>query len=184
LFLIIGGVVAAVWERSARRALLFGSAALPALAWWIVVARCVPSAGADRFFTLPLAGIVARLFTVRSYPDPSIQAILRTLDVLAVLGLLGTFVVAVLLLRVERVMAIRVAVILFLIVGCFMGAAVHMRDAYGFARPVSPLILWIWMRAAAERRWLPALPPLGMTVAVGAYLAQTSLRALERLLHR
>ncbi|HET8548674.1 MAG TPA: hypothetical protein VFL57_11745 [Bryobacteraceae bacterium] len=181
--LVCGGAVAAVWERRLCRALLFAAAGAPAIAWYVIVARSTPPSAAHGIMTSPLVGLFARLFVVRSHPDAAIQTILRTLDVLSVLGLLGALGAAVLLLRYERSAAVRAAAVLFLILGCVLGGPAHMTDAYGFARPVSPLIAWIWMRAAAERRWLLATPPVTMSLSVGAYLVQTSWTAVQQVLH-
>jgi hypothetical protein len=171
LLLVAGGFVAAIWQQSLRRAALFAGAAVPAAAWYLVVQlHTSPSAGLGNF-SAPLIGIVARVFVLRSYPDPALQLVIRVLDVLSVLGLLATFTMTVVVLRGERNLAIRTAVVLFVMMGLFLSAPVYMQDPYAFSRPISPLILWLWMRAAAERRWLLAIPPIPMSLAVGAYLA-------------
>jgi hypothetical protein len=47
-----------------------------------------------------------------------------------------------------------------------------MQDAYGYARPVSPLLLYVMLRAAASRRWWQLAAPLAVTVSILIYFVK------------
>ena len=46
-----------------------------------------------------------------------------------------------------------------------------MMDSFGFARPVSPLLLWVMIEAGLSRSMARAVPPLLVSVSVGLMVA-------------
>jgi hypothetical protein len=59
-----------------------------------------------------------------------------------------------------------------------------MVDAFGFARPVSPLLLWIMIEAVTRRRWAALAPPLLISLSISLVLARPFVTVMERLIGR
>jgi len=64
-----------------------------------------------------------------------------------------------------------------LCVGFFAGLALMlgaepMVEAYGFGRPVSPLLLWIMIEAVSRKEWQALTPPLLVTLSVSLAFAR------------
>jgi hypothetical protein len=173
LFLIAALVADRLLARDWRRAAAFTSAAAPAFAWFAYVAMRVAPEAPVRIFAIPVWGILRRFFWLRPYPDPSIQLLLRVTDFLAVLGLALSIVLAARWLwRSPLPCARTTAVALFIALALILGAPGHMSEPFGFARPVSPLLVWVMLEAAARRRWLALAPPLMVSLAVALVFAQ------------
>ena len=78
-----------------RRAVWFASSSAPAAVWYAYVAWRLPHDDPVSIVAIPVWGLVRRLLWFRTYPDPWIQVLLRVTDVLAVLGLAISIVLAV-----------------------------------------------------------------------------------------
>lgn len=165
-------------DRQWRAALQTASTILPAAAWYLFVHAHTAPSGAWGLFRSPLIGQLRRLADPSDYRFHGLaELLLESADIAAVLGLLAACFLG--LLSRPAQPTLRLPAILFAILGLALGAAPHLRDAYGFARPVSPLLLILVYRALAERRWLLALPVLPITVMTGVHLLQRTIEALR-----
>ena len=59
-----------------------------------------------------------------------------------------------------------------------------MIDAFGFARPVSPLLLWIMIEAVCRRAWSALGPPLLVSLSVSLVFAKPLVAVLRGVLGR
>jgi hypothetical protein len=154
-----------------RRAAWYASSALPTAAWYAYVAAHSSRDGPAAILTFPAWGLIRRLFWLRPYQDPRVQPLIRITDVLAVLGLaLSIFLAA-------RWILDRGLGPVTLCVGFFAGLALMlgaepMVEAYGFGRPVSPLLLWIMIEAVSRKKWQALTPPLLVTLSVSLAFAR------------
>lgn len=190
-YLLVGGLIlASVLERRWKRAALFATAAIPALLWWrFVVAHTGPS-GAAGIFEKPLTGLFERVMTFRyehvaAYP--MLQGVIGAVGFLAILGYILSLAIAAVWLRSGRKKegwdASAITVACFLLMGLALGSQYYLSDAYGYARPLSPLILWLVLRALATRAWAALVPPALLTAGVGIYLASPAFRVAKGLLN-
>jgi hypothetical protein len=109
---------------------------------------------------VPVWGLLRRLLWFRPYPDPRPQLLLRVTDILAVLGLAISIVVAVRWLWKRRSEPVSLSISLFALLALVLGAPTYMIDAFGYARPVSPLLLWVMIEAVSRKAWNALVPPL------------------------
>ena len=168
IFLAIAVILAALLKRDFWRAALFGSALLPVAAWAVFVAMHTQpsSSSAYNLATYPLLGHLQRFLVFRDDPQLWVQAILRVTDVVALAGLLVCLGLAVYSILPERVREIQICVGLFVILGLVMGSPYYLIEPYGYARPVSPLLLFLMLRGSL----FGLIAPLTLTLAVGVNL--------------
>lgn len=170
LFLPAGAVVYWLYRRQWAKAAAFCAAVLPAALWAAFVwVRTGPSL-AHGIITWPGLGIVRRLFLVRPYPDPFVQAVLNVAGLASIVGLIASLVFAAWWLRRSEFDAVAVAVALFFVLALILGSPNHMAEAYGYARPISPLLLWVMWRAVLGRVWVALAAPLAVSASVALYV--------------
>jgi hypothetical protein len=178
-----------LWRRDWRQAAWFASSAIPAVAWYAYVAARLPPDAPVTILAIPASGILRRLFWLRPYPDLRVQLLLRVTDVLAVLGLALSILLAVRWIATRWILNRRIGPVT-LCVGFFAGLALvlgapsHMVDAYGFARPVSPLLLWIMLDAVSGKTWLALAPPLLISLSVSLAFVRSLLQIMAGLFSR
>jgi hypothetical protein len=172
LLLVVALVTDRLWHRDWRRAAWFAVSAVPAVAWYAYLAATLPPDEPVTILAIPVWGLVRRLLWLRAYPDPRVQLLLRVTDFLAVLGLAASIIVAACWLRKNRFGPVTVSVALFAVLALVLGAPGHMQDAFGFARPVSPLLLWVTIEAVSRKAWAAMLPPLLVGLSVGLAFAR------------
>src|SRR5271165_3447739 len=141
-------------HRDWRKAAYFASSSLPALAWYAYLALRLPNRPQITELGVPVWGLLSRLFSLRPYPDPPIQLLLRVTDFLAVLGLAISIVLAILWLARERVAPITICVGFFAVLALVLSSPSYMTEAFGYGRPVSPLLLWIMIEAVSRKTWV------------------------------
>ncbi len=150
-----------------RRAAWYASSVVPAAAWYSFIAMRLPFEGEPALYTAPAWGLLRRLAWLRPYPDPSVQLLLRVTDVLAVLGLAISIVLAVRWLLDRPIGPVSICVAMFAAMALVLGAPTYMEEAYGFARPVSPLLLWVLLEAVTRKSWTAVAAPLLVSLSVG-----------------
>jgi len=65
-----------------------------------------------------------------------------------------------------------------------LGAPSHMIEAFGFARPVSPLLLWVMIEAVSRKTWSALVPPLLVSLSVSLAFAGPLVTVVKGLLGR
>jgi hypothetical protein len=171
-------------HRDWRRAAWFASSAIPAVAWYGCLATRLPHDGPVSILAVPAWGLLRRLLWFRTYPDPRVQLLLRVTDFLAVLGLAIGIILAVHWLMEHRFGPVSFCVGLFAALALVLGAPGHMLDSFGFARPVSPLLLWIMIEAVCRKSWSAMAPPLLVSLSVSLVFAKPFVTVLRGVLGR
>jgi hypothetical protein len=167
-----------------RRAAWFASSAVPAIGWYGYLATHLPPDAPVIVLSVPAWGLIRRLLWLRPYPDPRLQLLLRITDFLAVLGLALCIIMAVRWVLEDRFGPVTLCAGLFAGLALVLGAPGHMMDAFGFARPVSPLLLWIMIEAVSRRTWKALAPPLLVTLSVSLVFAVPFVTVIKGLLGR
>jgi hypothetical protein len=121
---------------------------------------------------VPVWGVLRRMLWLRPYPDPHLQLLLRVTDFLAVAGLVLSIVLAVRWLLQHRRGPMTLCIGLFAALVLVLGAPGEMRDAFGFGRPISPLLLWVAIEAVSRRAWSALAPPLLVSLSVSLVFAK------------
>jgi hypothetical protein len=183
-YLLLGGVfLAALAEKQWKRILVFSTAAAPGLLWsWYVAAHTAPSF-AYRIINRPVSGLFVRLFTVRAYPANGLaRPVILTADFLAIAGFILSLAMAAKWIwsrQEERWAASSLSVGCFVLLGLALGNQYHLLDAYGYARPLSPVLLWLALQAVARKAWLGLAPPALVSVSVGMYFVSPAFSILR-----
>jgi hypothetical protein len=125
---------------------------------------------------------VRRLLWFRPYPDPSLQLLLRVTDILAVLGLIACILLAMLWIRKERPDPVTLCIGLYICLALVLCSPSYMIDALGFARPVSPLLLWVTIQAVYRKTWAALAPPLLISLSVSLVFALPFVAVVKGLL--
>ena len=169
-------------QRHWRKAACFAASSLPALTWYAYLALRLPNRPQITELGVPIWGLLSRLLLFRPYPDPRIQLLLRVTDFLAVLGLAISIVLAILWLARERAGPVTICVGLFAVLALVLSSPSYMTEAFGFGRPVSPLLLWIMIEAVSRQTWMALTPPLLVSLRVSLVFASPLVTVLKGLL--
>jgi hypothetical protein len=170
-------------QRDWRRAAWFASSAIPAVVWYGYVAWELPHEGSYPS-GIPVWGLISRLLLFRTYPDPRLQLLLRVTDVLAVLGLAISIIVAARWLLQRRLGPVSLCVALFAVLGLTLDGQDYMIDSMSFGRLVSPLLLWVMIEAVSRQTWAAIAPPMMISLSVGLVFANPVLTILKTMLGR
>jgi hypothetical protein len=150
-------------RKRVARAAVFGSAALPTLAWYLYVYSRTPPYPGGASLSIPLSGLIDRFIHLIPYPfAPWFNLIIRSLDRLALMGILLAFVLATTRHITERLKRPSgYAAILFVLLGLLLWHPGDWLDAIDYGRILSPLLFLLALEALETGSWL-ALAPLGM----------------------
>lgn len=174
LLLLAGVVIAALMARQWKRAALFCTAGIPFLVWQDYVRLHTRPSIAYGILNRPVFGVIARVFTLRDYPVSAPKRLfLWTTDELAIIGYILCLFIAGMWLwknRGEGFSVLAVTIALFVFLGGLLGNANHLAEAYGYSRPLSPLLLWLMLDAVVRGAWAKLVPPLLVTLGVAIYL--------------
>lgn len=165
-----------------RRGAWFALSSTPAAGWYLyLAAKLAPDRPVDVYAT-PIWSIFQRLMVLRTYPDPNVQLLLRVTDILAVLGLALSVVLAVWWIVRRGAGPVTISVGLFAALALVLGAPNHLIEAFGFGRPVSPLLLWVMIEAVSQDKWLGLMPPLAVSLSVSLTFASPLVTVVKGLL--
>ena len=109
---------------------------------------------------------------------------LRVTDFLAVLGLAISIILAVRWLFQRGWGPVTLCVGFFAALALVLGAPSEMIDAFGFARPISPLLLWVLIEAVSRKTWSAMAPPLLVSLSVSLVFASPLVTVMKGLLGR
>jgi hypothetical protein len=179
-FLLIAGVTGSeLLRRSYAKALLFATAAVPALGWYAFVRLHTETYEVPSIFDLPGVGLIRRLFTVRPVPDPVLHTVIQVLDVLSLLGLIASLVLAMRWIWKLWPGPVAITAALFVGLGLVAGSPAHLFEAYGYARPLSPLLLFVMLQSVASGFWIGVTPPLLVSASLAIFFVSPALRILS-----
>jgi hypothetical protein len=186
--LLAAAGIAAAWltrpKRQWRHMLLFCLAVIPALLWAAYVASRTPLGNGMGIVSRPVWGLFVRLFETRSMPEwsPAVTRLIQTLDVLAMLGLLVSIGLGIRAALRHWPSAPSIAALQFAALAMVLAAPRHLEEPFGWARPISPLLLWILLDALRRRAWAEWLAPIAVSLAVALGPATSVFHAIGALL--
>jgi hypothetical protein len=186
--LIAAGVAGeGLWKR--RWGLLVAGAlcAIPFVLWNGWVSLHTPPSMAPSIVQNPVIGLLAQFFHIwgdreTSSTAPAFALAIHSLRLLALLGFILTLAIAARWLwkaAEERGGAVWISLTCFLVLGLVLGHRGHLAEAFGYARPVSPLILWLMLQAVVVRAWWALAPPLLVSAGVGVHFLSPGLSVLQ-----
>ena len=183
VLLIAGLVLHSLLKKQYRRAILSGTAALPGVAWYAFVWRHTSPGALPDVLAWPLVGIVRRIFVIREFAGPEWKVLIfQAVDLVSVLGLLSSLFLALWWVSKQPANPVGITVGLFCVLGLVLGSPYYLTEAYGFARAVSPVLLFVLLVGVRERAWPALLAPLSMTVSVGLFFVTPAWRIITALL--
>ncbi|MEK7405976.1 MAG: hypothetical protein AAB225_12780 [Acidobacteriota bacterium] len=190
--LVAAACVHALLGRRRLRVLLFAACALPALAWNLFVAArltalqqysAAPLAVPAWMFREPVIGIVRAIFHPPTYPYPRWkEAVAQAADSLALVGVLLALALAVTWRPGKRTMLAWAAAVLFAGLTVALSAPGVWVDINGWARPISPLYLFLALRTLSEGRWWTLSPLLLADLRLGLQLQAEPVGVIRALL--
>ena len=161
LLLVAGLVGSALFARQYRRAVGFATAALPTFGWYAFTAWHVRSPEIPLLLEWPLLGQVRRLFVFREFAVPAWkQLVFQMVDLAAVLGLLASLAIAAWFVWKREVGPVELVAGFYVALGLVLGETGYMTEAYAFARPISPVLLYVMVTAVRRRLWWCLAAPL------------------------
>jgi len=177
--LLFAVCICELWSKRRARAIIYATAAIPMLAWYLYLRIHIPASGSGipRWFRPRLAwGILARIAAPRHYPLPAaIETITRLLDVLALIGIVGALAATGFLLATRRLDLLTIAAALFAVLAVVLTSPTYWNDAFEYARVFTPLLVLVALIAVAERDgtpqwWWMLVPAILVDLRVGLQL--------------
>lgn len=161
--LFVAGIVAAAFlKRDWRRAVVFSTAAVPAVLWFFYVGPAVPMPFRDTVLAfLPGFGFARRLFEQRS------GMLLQVTDMVALAGVIASLAYACFYIRKKLPGAIQISIAFFILMGLTLGAREHLTEPYGFARPIAPLLAYVFISGLRSGMSGAVISPLLVSVGIG-----------------
>jgi hypothetical protein len=170
--------------RDWRGAVRFAAGGIPAVAWYGYLAARLPPEGRIDQLAIPVWGLLQRLLWLRPYPDPRVEVLVRITDFLAVLGLIASIILALYWVWKQRCGPVTLSIGLFACLALVLDSPSYMIEAFGFGRPVSPLLLWIMIEAVSRKTWIALAPPLAISLSVSLAFARPFVTVVSGLLGR
>ena len=192
--LLVGGCC--IFELLAKRftrSLVWATAGLPALAWYLFVHVRVPALHNHPvlprwFLTRFVPGLINRMFHPLHYPFPApVDLLARSLDVTALAAILCAAIMAIVLLRRRLLGPVSIAAALFAFMALSLTSVRYWDHCYGYARVFSPLLVLVALHAMTGKRgtgpwWMALLPSALVDLRVGLELGSQTLRIVRGLL--
>lgn len=187
-FLLLGAYgLYLLWNRRIARALVFGTAAAPAIAWLLFVQTRIAPGQPRRYLlhvsaVLPGEVLLERFFTPVSYPlPPAIAWTAVALDYLALLGVVAALLLGIRAAVTKRPGALEFAALFFALMIVLLGNVVGWYEPFGFSRTLSPLLLFLGMRGVIAGSWLDAVPLLMILPRIILQMGPQALGVLQGL---
>jgi hypothetical protein len=158
LLLVAAYCIWLLLRKRVRRAAIFGTAALPTLAWYKYIDARIPSYMAAPPIGLPFSGLLSRLLHPLPYPSsPVVDSLVKGFDYLAVAGVLLAFAIAFPLSRKTGFDPRGWAMLLFVLLGVLLkrGQWLEVSD---IGRILSPLLVLLALEPPPSFAWLPLAP--------------------------
>ncbi|MBI1789578.1 MAG: hypothetical protein HYR60_18755 [Acidobacteria bacterium] len=164
--LLLGGYgLALLLRRQLGRAILFGTAAFPALAWYLSVQlRTVTyeshmGLGGPSGLPLPASAFLYRFLEPVTYARPPVIAWTAVaLDYVSLGGILAALILAVWVFARKTIGPTGWAALLFVLLVVAAGGIVGWYDPCGYPRVLTPLLLFLALEGFSRRSWLLAAP--------------------------
>ncbi len=183
-FALLGGYcLHLVIQKDFSRALLYATAAIPALAWFGFVQRNTGPDPGGWLLPIPLYGYVERILHPFPYPPPeAIAALATTLDYLALIGMGLAIVAAIRQALLKKYKPEDLAVYLYALLAIFLSSTDAWSEVFAFGRTLAPLLILIGLRAFPNRSLAPMLPLMLVVPRVGLQVGGKALAVVKGLL--
>jgi hypothetical protein len=159
-FLLLAGyVISLLWNRKLRTALIFSTAAIPALAWYAFVQLETYHEDVTAFSWIPFQGIAERFVHPYQYPfGLGIAAVSTILDYAALAGIVLAVALAVRTASQRLTVPIATCIYLFTLFAAFLFSPGAWEEVYAFGRTLSPLLVLLAIWGLPKRSWIHVLP--------------------------
>jgi hypothetical protein len=177
-FLLVAAyILYLLWVRKLGDALLYSTMALPALSWYLFVQLHTVPYGTGLFTVLPWKGLIERVLHPVAYPlAPLVAGVATLLDYAALAGITLAIALAIRMALQRLTGPIEFNIYVFALMVTFVSAREAWLDAYAFARGFTPLLLFLALIAASNRRWIYAAPLLLAIPRIALQLTPQALR--------
>jgi hypothetical protein len=180
VFLAGGCCLAELFSRRLARGVVWASAALPSLLWFLFLRHAIPEKaklGVPAWFTKHVGpGILKRIVQPPHYPlSPLLDTIARSGDVISLAAILLASLLAILFLRAHPLSPLAIAAALFVALVFLITGTSYWNDVNGYARVFSPLLLLVGLGSMAREAgvpwWTGLFPALLVDVRLGMEFA-------------
>jgi hypothetical protein len=159
LLLIAAYVVWLLWNRKFSRAVIFVTAAFPALVWYLIVELYTEAEGFSFASRVPFHGLAERVVNPYHYQFPGWIARVSTfLDYVALAGIAAAIALALWMLWRREFSPVALAVYVFAFLAMFLDSPGAWTEIYAFARTLSPLLILLALFGLSRRSWIYATP--------------------------
>lgn len=191
--LVAGCCVFELLERRFTRSLVWATACLPSLGWYLFLHSSLPSFGTGhgvpRWLDGKLGlGMLGRILQPVHYPLPAtLELVTRSLDVIALAGMACAVVAALVLLRFRPLSPVRITAFVFAAAAISLTSVRYWGNCYGYSRVFSPLLFLSASQGLAGKqsagRWWVNLVPIAMVdLRIGLQLGPQALGIVRGLL--
>jgi len=161
MLLVAGYAAAQLLHRKFRRALVFATAALPALAWYLFVQLQTNPEEVQGFSIIPFRGIVQRVFEPYRYPFGFLTTALSTLlDYAALAGIMLAAALAIRMAWRRLAGPVEMSIYCFTVFAAFLFSPGSWTEVYAFGRTLSPLLVLLAVYGLSKRNWILLAPVL------------------------
>ncbi|MGA2185337.1 MAG: hypothetical protein ABSH47_20140 [Bryobacteraceae bacterium] len=180
LLLIAACVLWLLVGRRFREALLFSTAALPAVCWYVFVSLHTTPEPFEYLTPVLFSGIVGRVLHPAAVAASSgIRVLAFVLDLLALAGVAGALLWAFLRALRRALTPVAIAIYLFALLATVLAPGDAWSDVYSFGRTLTPLLLLCALDGlAGGSRW-PALAMLLVDARIGLLMGGQILNVLR-----
>jgi hypothetical protein len=181
LLLIVGYAVSQMFARKSRMAVVFSTAAIPALVWYVFVGLHTDYTNTPGFSWIPLRGFGERLVHPYQYPFGALIAGASTiLDYVALAGIALAIALACRMAWRRMSGPAETCIYAFTLLALFLDSPGAWTEAYAFGRTLSPLLLLLALHGLANRSWMSGLPLAMVTPRVLIQMAPQVFGVLRR----
>ena len=151
-------------QRDFRKAALFATAAAPTFGWYLFVHTRTPPTSEYASIAIPFSGVLHRLtHSMEYFGNPLKVRFIQGMDFLAAAGVLAALIWAFRIAWLRRLDPVRLAIILFALLGLLAWEPGNWLEALDYARILSPLLLFEAL-LCADGSGFVAVAPLCMVL--------------------
>jgi hypothetical protein len=163
-----------------KQSILFGLTAIPGLAWALWVHLHAPPSTATQIFARPVYGLFLRLV---QWPQmkavPWVAAVVGTAEAIAMACFIAALFIAIWLCLRRKPGPVEIAGLLFALLGFVLAERYYLTESFGYARPISPIFVFLIFRFLSERFTPGLLLTAGVSLPIGSYFAYQALGILH-----
>jgi hypothetical protein len=184
-----------LWSRRFERALLWATASIPMLGWYLFLSTSLrvtaTRLGVPRWFTVRFGwGIIGRILDPHRYTLPAaLEAITRSFDVIAMLGIVCAMAASIVLLSARSHDPVTLTAVLFTVLAIVLSTPPYWDDFYSYSRVFTPLLIAVALRAVTGRGktrgwWWMIIPTVLVDLRIGLQLGPQVLGILQGIAGR